>query len=54
VVQRDEGVPVVASLNDGFFAVWWPGKAHATSFEAFDGDGDLIVALANEDWTFPD
>lgn len=54
VVQRDTGGPVTASINDGFFAAWWPGTASATWYEAYDGDGTMLAKVEGEDWSADD
>lgn len=39
VILRDDGRTVEATVQDGFFAAWWPGKAQAIRVTAYDGEG---------------
>jgi hypothetical protein len=38
-ILRDDGKTVEATVQDGFYAAWWPGNAQAIRVTAYDGEG---------------
>ncbi|HEU6439003.1 MAG TPA: hypothetical protein VFC12_01065 [Terriglobales bacterium] len=42
VILRDDGTMVEATVQDGFFAAWWPGNAQAIRVTAYDGGGTEV------------
>lgn len=47
IVTRDDGVEVTATVADGVFLVWWPVDNDASTFRAFDADGDVVETIDN-------
>lgn len=43
VILRDDGRTVEATVQDGFFAAWWPGNAQAVRVTAYDGAGTEVA-----------
>jgi hypothetical protein len=53
-VERNEGQLVTASVSNGYFLAWWPGKSHATIFVARGADGAVLAEIGNNGWDFRD
>lgn len=43
VILRDDGRTVEATVQDGFYAAWWPGDAQAVRVTAYDGEGTEVA-----------
>lgn len=42
VILRDDGKTVEATVQDGFYAAWWPGNAQVVRVTAYDGKGTEV------------
>ena len=51
-VERSEGSEVVATVSNGYFLVWWPGEAFATSFVGENAEGAGVAEIGNNGWDF--
>jgi len=43
VILRDDGRTVEATVQDGFYAAWWPADAQAVRVTAYDGEGTEVA-----------
>ena len=43
VILRDDGTMVEATVQDGFFAAWWPGNVWDTKVTAYDAAGNEVA-----------
>lgn len=53
-VERNDGQVVTASVANGYFLAWWPGKSYATMFVARGADGAVLAEIGNNGWDFRD